>query len=383
MSFSKLSLLTQPAKKIIQEHASIDPWFPVQFSLNVFSGCEYNCHYCRANWRENKKIIYKKNIVELLKREILNLKIKPYTLIGVGGGINETFSFNENKNQKSLEVIECLLSYKLQPIIVTKNVLPLMEFKQKLLKYEKSILPIIVYSHSFLPRSYGEFLEKKVPEIDFNLLNEIKQAGFPLGILFAPIIPTINDQFNEMENCLKNFTAMKVDFFLLNYLDFSGLLHLKTKFNEELFADKKNFIASLSQSKQQYQAYLHPSALSIYKKLIQAQLSLKIPHRLFHQKMNFRDELIAVFYYLYFYKKILNEEASFFYRAAWSIGKTPRDKWELKLKQKKLTNIKGVGRKIAKMTYDMAFKGDFSYLEETIMRVMEGLGPSKNGPTWT
>ena len=366
----KRFFLNKASKQIIIEHRLIDPWFPFRFSLNVFSGCEYDCLYCRANWREGKKIIYKENILPLLEKEILNLKIKPYSLIGVGGGINETFSFNETKNQKAMRVIECLLSYKLQPIIITKNLIPLLQFKKTLLRYDKNILPIVIYGYSGLSEDHQNLLEKNVPKINFSLLNEIKQVGFSLGILYAPIIPSINDTLNEIEKMIVTFNEVGIDFFLLNHLDFPGLFRLNAHFREELFSRNQALITSYLASKRKYEIHCQKLTTLIYKKLIQAKIGLRIPHRLFHQKMSFKDELTVILYHLYFYKQLLNEEKSiFFYRAASLISRMPKEKWTLKLEQRKLTDIRGLGKSLPKTIYDMAFKGDFSYLKRTLEKV--------------
>ena len=226
----------------------------------------------------------------------------------MGGGINETFSFNETKNQKAIQVIECLLSYKLQPVIITKNLTPLLQFKETLLRYDKKILPIVIYSYSGLRGDHRNLLEKNVPRIDLSLLSEIKQAGFSLGVFYAPIIPTVNDWLEELEKTMVALGEVGIDFFLLNHLDFSGLFRLNARFREELFPSNQALIASYLASKRKYEIRCQKLTALIYRKLIQAKIYPRISHRLFHQKMSFKDELTVILYQLYFYKQLLNDE---------------------------------------------------------------------------
>ncbi len=363
-------LLAENTKKLIKEHTLIDHWFPWKFSFNVFSGCEYSCVYCRANWRKEKKIIYKKNILAQLQKELT--PIPQGSLIGIGGGVNETFSFNQEKNQKVLEVIDLLITENYQPVIMTKNLAAFYQATKNFWKkYPQGKFPIIIYSYSGLSNQFHALLEKDIPVIDFGIIEKVKQAGFKLGIFLSPIIPWVNDDLNNWKDIIATLKHFNLDFLLVDFLDTAGLGRLSEKLSPLLQEEEKNFFEKILASRDNYQRYQLQVAKALTEIIIANHIPLKIPHAFFCNKVSLKDEVTIILYYIFFYKNILekDEKNKSFYYAAFNINKLPFADWQEKIKSKNLTTIKGVGEVISKVISEIILKRNYSYLDDVLKEV--------------
>lgn len=197
------------AKTIVNKVTSED--VGMQFSLNPYQGCEHGCIYCYArNSHEywgfsagidfERKIIVKKNTPELF-RAFLQKKNWVASPISLSGN-TDCYQPAERKYQLTRKVLKIALDYR-QPIsMITKNALILRDLD--LLKELAEMNLCCVYvSINSLNESLRQKMEPRTTTATqrLKIIEQLSNAGIPVGIMEAPIIPGLND--TEIPQVLK------------------------------------------------------------------------------------------------------------------------------------------------------------------------------------
>jgi DNA repair photolyase len=204
----KTQLLIDNSKKIITYNNSPD--VPFDRSINPYKGCEHGCVYCFARpthaWLDlspgidfETKIFYKPDAPELLKKELAH---KNYIPAPISLGIN-TDAYQPLERQLGLtrQLLEILVEHKHPLVIVTKS--SLIERDLDLLVEAASHdLVQVVVSVTTLKRDLSRRMEPRAaaPQRRLELIKNLSEAGVPVSVLMAPIIPVLND--SEIETIL-------------------------------------------------------------------------------------------------------------------------------------------------------------------------------------
>ncbi len=225
---------TQVAQ-VLYRHDFIDNWFPVRYSLNPYSGCEYGCYYCQVNWKSKrssnnpKSVITKVNSLEILSQELRQLA-QPQ-IIGVGGGYNDIFApVNRNKKLSDKIILE-LLKRGHRPLIMTKNPSYVLEIVGDWLDFPESQRPIIITSISGSVGSDSFRLEPGTPSITdrISAINKLSSTN-KVGVAF---LPWLDHSTKELAGMMKLGKASGWNFTLLGSL--KGSLG-----DKKIFPPKKN-----------------------------------------------------------------------------------------------------------------------------------------------
>ena len=174
----------------------------MMYSANPYQGCEHGCIYCYARnahhyWGFSagldfeQKIIVKPNAPELLREK---LKSKNW------GGFPITLSGNtdcyqpvERKMQLTRKCLEIMLQHRNPVGMITKNQLMIrdIDILQELAKLK---LIHVMVSITSLDESLRLKLEPRTATAKNRLkvVEKLSQAGVPVGIMVAPIIPALN-----------------------------------------------------------------------------------------------------------------------------------------------------------------------------------------------
>jgi DNA repair photolyase len=199
----------ETARSIISRNSSPDVGFSQ--SVNPYRGCEHGCSYCFARPSHaylnlspgldfETKIFAKTNAPELLRRE---LSRKGYQPSPIALGINtDAYQPLERRLRLTRQLLEVMLEFRHPVSLVTKNAL--VERDLDLLQpLAEQDLVHVHFSVTSLDPHLSAKLEPRAaaPHARLRAMEKLHAAGVPVGVLFAPTIPWVND--HEMEAVLE------------------------------------------------------------------------------------------------------------------------------------------------------------------------------------
>ncbi len=193
--------LRDSAKSLITYNDSPDIGFDA--SLNVYRGCEHGCSYCYARpFHEylgfsagldfETRIMVKADAPELLRAELSSPKWKPQCL--AMSGVTDCYQPIERKLQLTRRCLQVLAEFRNPVGIVTKN--HLVTRDADLLGGLASHQAARVYiSITTLDASLARKLEPRAsaPRHRLDAITRLVQAGIPVGVNVAPIIPGLTE----------------------------------------------------------------------------------------------------------------------------------------------------------------------------------------------
>jgi DNA repair photolyase len=196
------------ARTVIARNDSPD--IPFDRSLNPYRGCEHGCVYCYARpshaWLDlspgldfESRLFAKHEAPALLRHELA----KPgYTCAPIALGANtDPYQPVERELCITRGVLEVLAECGHPTMIITKS--SLVERDLNLLApMARENLVTVTVSVTTLDRALARRMEPRAasPQRRIETLRKLAGAGIPAGILFAPVIPALND--HEMESVL-------------------------------------------------------------------------------------------------------------------------------------------------------------------------------------
>ena len=202
-------LIAERSKSIISRNKSPDVGFDQ--SINPYKGCEHGCIYCYARPSHayldfspgldfETKIVHKPNAAELLTRELARprYQCKPIAL-GVNTDCYQPF---EKQLGTTRALLEILLETRHPVAIVTKSAL--VERDLDLLSELAQLgLTHVMLSITTLDDELKRRMEPRTasPRRRLSTIERLTAAGIPAGVMFAPVIPALND--HELEAILE------------------------------------------------------------------------------------------------------------------------------------------------------------------------------------
>ena len=206
-------IFQETARTIISRNQSPD--IPFETSINPYRGCEHGCVYCYARPTHayldlspgidfETKIFAKTNAAELLRTELGKPR---YVCQPIAMGTNtDPYQPAERKLHITRDIIRVLHDCQHPLSIVTKSWL--IERDLDLLQPMAAEGLVRVYlSITSLRHDLARRLEPRAaaPSRRLQTLETLNGVGVPTGVLFAPVIPFINDA--EMETVLERAAA--------------------------------------------------------------------------------------------------------------------------------------------------------------------------------
>lgn len=197
------------ARTIISRNQSPD--IPFSQSLNPYRGCEHGCSYCFARPSHayldlspgldfETKLFAKTNAAEKLREELA----KPGHVVSpIAVGINtDAYQPLERKLQLTRQVIEVLAETRHPFTLITKNALVERDI-DLLAPMAKANLVHVHFSITSLDNKLSAKLEPRAsaPHSRLRAMRTLREAGVPVGVMFAPAIPWVND--HELESVLE------------------------------------------------------------------------------------------------------------------------------------------------------------------------------------
>ncbi len=197
----KTQLLKDDTKNIISFNKSPD--IPFEAGLNPYRGCEHGCIYCYARpYHEylgfsvgldfETKIVVKYDAPELLRKTLQSSKWKPQVI--AMSGITDVYQPIERRLQITRGCLEVLAEFRNPVGIITKNFLVTRDIDhlKELADYNCVRVTISITS---LDKKLTEIMEPRTsrPKRRLKAIELLANAGIPVGVNVAPIIPGLTD----------------------------------------------------------------------------------------------------------------------------------------------------------------------------------------------
>ena len=197
------------AKRVISRNDSPDIGF--EQSINPYRGCEHGCIYCYARPSHSyvnlspgldfeTKIFFKAHAAQLLETELRKpgYVCKPINL----GANTDPYQPAERKLRVTRSILEVLQRHRHPVTIVTKSALIERDL-DILVDLARDELVSAFVSITTLDAALKRKLEPRAPAPAARLraVRALREAGVPVGVLVAPIIPAVTD--HEIERILE------------------------------------------------------------------------------------------------------------------------------------------------------------------------------------
>ena len=203
----------QPARTIIARNDSPD--IPFAQSINPYQGCEHGCIYCYARPSHayldlspgldfETRLFAKPNAAELLRAELA----KPgYVCDPIALGANtDPYQPIEREWKITRSIIEVLSACDHPLTITTKGVLIERDLDLLAAMARKRLVRVFV-SIAMLDRELARKLDPRAPAPPrrLEIVRALREAGVPVGVNVAPVIPQLTDR--DLEAILERAAA--------------------------------------------------------------------------------------------------------------------------------------------------------------------------------
>jgi DNA repair photolyase len=197
----KTVFLRDSSQSIVAYNDSPDVGFDA--SINPYRGCEHGCIYCYARPTHEylgfssgldfeTKILVKEDAPVLLRKELSASKWKPQVL-GICG-VTDAYQPIERRLGLTRQCLEVLLEFRNPLAIITKNHLVTrdLDLLSQLAVFNAARVYVSVTT---LDPKLARLMEPRTsaPERRLAAIKAAAEAGIPVGVLVAPVIPGLTD----------------------------------------------------------------------------------------------------------------------------------------------------------------------------------------------
>jgi DNA repair photolyase len=207
----------QPHTQIYYEEARTvinqvnSPDLGMVYSLNPYQGCEHGCSYCYARPTHEyygfsagldfeSRIMVKRNAPILLEKTLANPDWQPAPIALSGN--TDCYQPLERSYRLTRQLLEIFVRYRHPVSIITKNRLILRDV-DLLQELSRQDLVHVYISVTTLNDDLRRIMEPRTTTSHLRLqtISALSQAGIPVGVMIAPVIPALND--HEILNIAK------------------------------------------------------------------------------------------------------------------------------------------------------------------------------------
>jgi DNA repair photolyase len=195
----------EPARSIISRNDSPDISFDQ--SINPYRGCEHGCVYCYARPSHaylnlspgldfETRLFYKQDAARLLEQELAapGYRCSPITI----GANTDPYQPIEREYRVTRSIIEVLAKYQHPFSIITKSAMIERDI-DLLAPLAAQGLVYAMISVTTLSNELKRTLEPRTasPAARLRTIRRLHEAGVPVGVMVAPIIPVLTDAETE------------------------------------------------------------------------------------------------------------------------------------------------------------------------------------------
>jgi DNA repair photolyase len=186
------------------------PDIPFSRSINPYRGCEHGCVYCYARPSHayygfspgldfETRIVAKRDGAQALERALRRPGYVPEPI--ALGANTDPYQPVEREHRVTRAILEVLHDFKHPVTLVTKGAMVLRDLDLLVPMAADGLVQVLV-SVTTLERSLARTLEPRAaaPARRIEVIRALHEAGVPVGVLVAPMIPAVND--HELEAIL-------------------------------------------------------------------------------------------------------------------------------------------------------------------------------------
>ena len=205
----KTHVQVERARKIITRNQSPDISF--DRSINPYRGCEHGCTYCFARPTHanvglspgldfETRLFVKPDAARLLEAELAHPNYSPRT-VAIGTN-TDPYQPIERQHRVMRQILEVLAATKHPVGIVTKSALVARDIDILAPMAERGLAKVAL-SLTTLDRKLARAMEPRAatPPKRLETMAKLAEAGIPVTVMTAPIIPALNDM--ELERILE------------------------------------------------------------------------------------------------------------------------------------------------------------------------------------
>lgn len=214
----KTQLIRDNTKSVITYNKSEDIAFNA--SINPYRGCEHGCIYCYARpYHEylgyssgldfESKIVVKYDAAELLKKELSSQKWKPQVI--AMSGVTDVYQPIERELEITRGCLEVLAEFRNPVGLITKNHLITRDIDVLCELNDFNCVSVLI-SITTLDSDLAGVMEPRTsrPNRRLEAIRKLADAGIPVGVMVAPIIPGLTD--HECAKILEKASAAGASF---------------------------------------------------------------------------------------------------------------------------------------------------------------------------
>ncbi|MEO1266782.1 MAG: PA0069 family radical SAM protein [Myxococcota bacterium] len=200
---------TVPATRVRREHARTilahnkSPDIPFTYSLNPYRGCEHGCVYCYARPTHaylglspgldfETRLIAKVNAAELLRETLVDPRWIPTPI--TFSGVTDPYQPIEREMELTRACLEVLAEMHHPVSIITKSHLVTRDI-DLLTELASAQAVAVMMSLTTLNGRLHQAMEPRAshPRRRLHTIQTLAEAGIPVGVMTAPLIPGLND----------------------------------------------------------------------------------------------------------------------------------------------------------------------------------------------
>lgn len=199
------------------------PDVPYNWSMNPYQGCEHGCIYCYARPTHNywgysagldfeKVVLYKPQAADLLRTEFARGRWKPAPIMLSGN--TDCYQPVERRFGLTRELLITCNDYGNPAAIITKNALIGRDMDLLQEMSSKNMIAVAM-SITTMNTDLQPLLEPRAASgaKRMQLVRRLSDAGIPVSVMMAPIIPGLNDdEIPEMIELAKENGAYNIGF---------------------------------------------------------------------------------------------------------------------------------------------------------------------------
>jgi len=199
------TVAVEQARRILSRNDSPDIGFDQ--AINPYRGCEHGCVYCYARPTHaylgyspgldfETRLVAKANAVDALRAELARpgYRVSPINL----GSATDIYQPIERDWRLTRGLLELLLETRHPLTLVTKNALVERDLDLLRALAQRNLVSVYI-SITSLDNDLSRTLEPRAsaPQRRLEAVRTLAEAGVPVGVLVAPVIPFINDVYLE------------------------------------------------------------------------------------------------------------------------------------------------------------------------------------------
>ncbi len=189
------------AKKILSHSKNPDPWFGIQYNMNLYRGCSHQCIYCdsRSDCYQIENFadtLVKINALELLSKELAGKRVKG--TIGTGS-MNDPYAPVERKYQLTRGALEIIAKHGFPVHVLTKSNLVTRD-ADLLLAIQKRTFALVSFTITTFDDALGKKVEPGAPLVSdrFAAMKFLANQGIRVGVSLMPVLPFIEDSWENI-----------------------------------------------------------------------------------------------------------------------------------------------------------------------------------------